>query len=110
MEISIEDFDKIEVRVGTVVHAEVNKRATTPAYRLDIDFGEPIGIKSSSARITELYSVQELIGRQVVCCVNLPPMRIGSVKSEVRILGTDSRQGVVLLQPSEKVENGDPVF
>ena len=110
MEISIEDFDKIEVRVGTVVHAEVNKRAKTPAYRLDIDFGEPIGIKSSSARITELYSEQELIGRQVVCCVNLPPMRIGSVKSEVRILGTDSRQGVVLLQPSEKVENGDPVF
>ena len=67
-------------------------------------------IKKSSAQITALYSPEDLLGRQVICCVNLTPMHIGSVKSEVRILGTDSEQGVVLLMPTERVKNGDPVF
>lgn len=75
-----------------------------------IDFGEEIGVKKSSAQITALYTPEDLIGRQVICCMNLAPIHIGSVKSEVRILGTDSDQGVVLLQPSEKVKNGDRVF
>lgn len=75
-----------------------------------LDFGEEIGIKKSSAQITALYQPEDLIGRQLVCCVNLTPMHIGSVKSEVRILGTDSEQGVVLLQPTEKVKNGDRIF
>ena len=81
-----------------------------PAYVVTLDFGEEIGIKKSSAQITALYQPEDLIGRQLVCCVNLTPMHIGSVKSEVRILGTDSEQGVVLLQPTEKVKNGDRIF
>ena len=69
-----------------------------------IDFGKDLGLRTSSAQITDCYTPEELVGRQVVCCVNLPPMHIGSAKSEVRILGTDSAQGVVLLQPQQPVE------
>ena len=77
---------------------------------LTIDLGEELGIKKSSAQITGLYKPEDLIGKQVICCVNLEPMHIGSVKSEVRVLGTDSEQGVVLLRPTETVKNGDRVF
>ena len=108
--ISISDFDKVELRVGTVTQEGVNKKARKPAYKVTIDFGDVLGLKTSSAQITELYQPEELIGRQVVCCVNLEPMHIGSVKSEVRIMGTESEQGVVLLTPMEPVKNGDRVF
>ena len=108
--ISISDFDKVELRVGTVTQVGVNKKALKPAYKVTIDFGDVLGLKTSSAQITELYQPEELIGRQVVCCVNLEPMHIGSVKSEVRIMGTESEQGVVLLTPMEPVKNGDRVF
>ena len=108
--ISISDFDKVELRVGTVTQVGVNKKARKPAYKVTIDFGDVLGLKTSSAQITELYRPEELIGRQVVCCVNLEPMHIGSVKSEVRIMGTESEQGVVLLTPMEHVKNGDRVF
>ncbi|MDD2955620.1 MAG: tRNA-binding protein [Oscillospiraceae bacterium] len=110
MMINIEDFDKVEMRAGTVLDVTENKKSRNPAYVVTIDFGEKIGIKKSSAQITALYKPENLIGRQIICCVNLEPMHIGSVKSEVRILGTDSRQGVVLLTPTETVENGDRVF
>lgn len=110
MEITIEDFDKIEMRAGTVIDVEINKRARKPAYKVVIDFGDEIGIKSTSAQITDLYNKDNLVGKQVICCVNLPALHIGSVKSEVRILGTNSEQGCVLLQPSEKVKNGDVVL
>lgn len=108
--ITIEDFDKVEVCVGTVIDVSMNKKARKPAYKVTLDFGEKIGVKTSSAQITELYQPEELLGRQLVCCVNLEPMHIGSVKSEVRILGTESAQGVVLLTPMEPVKNGDRVF
>lgn len=108
--ISISDFDKVELRVGTVTQVGVNKKARKPAYKVTIDFGDVLGLKTSSAQITEPYQPEELIGRQVVCCVNLEPMHIGSVKSEVRIMGTESEQGVVLLTPMEPVKNGDRVF
>ena len=108
--ISISDFDKVELRVGTVTQVGVNKKARKPAYKVTIDFGDVLGLKTSSAQITELYQPEELIGRQVACCVNLEPMHIGSVKSEVRIMGTESEQGVVLLTPMEPVKNGDRVF
>ena len=108
--ISISDFDKVELRVGTVTQVGVNKKARKPAYKVTIDFGDVLGLKTSSAQITELYQPEELIGKQVVCCVNLEPMHIGSVKSEVRIMGTESEQGVVLLTPMEPVKNGDRVF
>ena len=83
--IGIEDFDRVEMRAGTVVDVGINKKARKPAYKVTIDFGEEIGRKTSSAQITELYQPEDLIGRQVICCVNLTPMHIGSVKSEVRI-------------------------
>ena len=108
--IEVSEFNKVEMRVGTVLEVKDNKKSRNPAYVVTIDFGEEIGIKKSSAQITTLYRPEDLIGRQLVCCVNLTPMHIGSVKSEVRILGTDSGQGVVLLQPTEKVKNGDRIF
>ena len=108
--INIEDFDKVEMRAGTIVEVGVNKKTRKPAYKVKIDFGEEIGIKTSSAQITDLYKEEDLVGKQVICCVNLAPMHIGSVKSEVRILGTESKQGVVLLTPTEPVKNGDKVF
>ena len=108
--INIEDFDKVEMRVGTILDVKDNKKSRNPAYVVTIDFGAEIGIKKSSAQITALYTPEDLIGRQIICCVNLSPIHIGSVKSEVRILGTESEQGVVLLQPSETVKNGDKVF
>ena len=108
--IELADFDKIEMRVGTVLEVKDNKKSRNPAYVVTIDFGEDFGVKKSSAQITTLYQPEDLIGRQVVCCVNLTPLHFGSVKSEVRILGTDSEQGVVLLQPTESVKNGDRIF
>lgn len=98
------------MRAGTIIEAKINKKSRNPAYALKIDFGEEIGIKTSSAQIPRLYQPEELVGMQVICCTNLEPMHIGSVKSEVRILGTESEQGVVLLRPSEPVKNGDRVF
>ena len=108
--INIEDFDKVEMRVGTILDVKENKKSRNPAYVVTIDFGEEIGIRKSSAQITALYKPKDLIARRIICCVNLSPIHIGSVKSEVRILGTESEQGVVLLQPSETVKNGDKVF
>ena len=108
--IGVEEFDKVEMRAGTVLEVKDNKKSRNPAYVVTIDFGEEFGIKKSSAQITTLYKPEDLIGSQVICCVNLTPIHIGSVKSEVRILGTESEQGVVLLRPTEKVKNGDKVF
>ena len=108
--IGVEEFDKVEVRVGTITGASLNKKARNPAYKLTIDFGEEIGMKTSSAQITDLYKPADLVGRQVVCCVNLTPIRIGDIRSDVRILGADTPQGVVLLQPDRSVCNGDRIF
>lgn len=108
--INIEDFEKVDVRVGTVLDVTGNKKSRNPSYVVTVDFGDEIGIKKSSAQLTTLYKPEDLMGKQVICCINLNPMRIGSVKSEVRILGSDSEQGVVLLQLTEKVKNGDRIF
>lgn len=85
-----ENLEKVEVRVGTVVAVKENRKARHPAYAVTIDFRESLGLKKSSAQITGLYTPEELIGQQVFCCVNLQSMHVGSVKSEVRILGIDS--------------------
>lgn len=108
--ISLDDFEKVEMRAGTIIDARPNKKSRNAAYALKIDFGPEIGVKNSSAQITELYTPEELVGRQVICCVNLQPLHIGSVKSEARILGTESDQGVVLLAPDQNVKNGDRIF
>lgn len=107
--LTIEEFDKVEMRVGTIISVKLNKRARVPAYGLKIDLGE-LGIKSSSAQITDLYSAEELVGRQVVVVTNFAPIRIADVKSEVRILGVDTADGCVLLSPEREVPNGGKIF
>lgn len=108
--IELEDFDKVDMRVGTVIDASLNKRARKPAYKVKIDLGEELGVKNSSAQITDLYTPEELIGKQVIVVANFEPIRIADVKSEVRILGADTEEGVVLLDLERKVENGAKIF
>lgn len=105
-----EDFEKVDIRVGTIIEVCKNEKARKPAYKLKIDFGTELGIKTSSAQITACYREEELKGRQIVAVVNFPPRRIADVTSEVLVLGSDSAQGVVLLQPTQKVQNGDRIF
>ncbi|MBE6789313.1 MAG: tRNA-binding protein [Ruminococcaceae bacterium] len=103
---TFDDFLKLDIRVGTIILAETNKKAKKPAYRLTVDLGQ-MGIKTSSAQICEKYSAEELINKQVLCVVNFPPRQIADVKSEVLVLGTYSEGGVVLTVPDKKVKNGD---
>ena len=102
-----EDFLKLDMRVGEIIKAEVFEKAKRPAYKLWVDFGEEIGVKKSSAQITECYGSDELIGKQVLGVVNFPPRQIADFISEVLLLGTYSEQGVVLIQPEQKVKIGD---
>ncbi len=108
---TIEDFDVVDIRVGTVLEALPFPKARKPAYRLSIDFGAEIGVKRSSAQITEHYTAEELVGRQVVAVVNFPPRQIGPFISEVLTLGVpDANGAVVLLAPSQPVPNGGRLF
>lgn len=104
---TIEDFMKLDIRVGTIIDAKKFEKAKRPAYQLKIDFGSEIGIKKSSAQITEVYKLEDLIGKQILAVVNFPPRQIANFLSEVLVLGTYSKQGVVLIKPDELVENGD---
>ncbi len=106
---TIEDFCALDIRAGTVIAAEDFPKARRPAYRLTIDLGE-LGVKRSSAQITGLYSQDELVGRQVLCVVNLPPRQIADFMSEVLTLGLPSEDGVVLIQPERPVENGSRLY
>lgn len=108
--IAIEDFDKVDVRIGTIVRVELNEKARKPAYSLWIDFGEELGVKTSSSQLTGLYSADELVGKQVACCVNLAPIRVGGFPSEVRVLGMDTDNGVCLLESDRQVRNGLKVY
>lgn len=105
--ITFDDFAKIDIRVGEIVSAEVFEKARRPAYKLMVDFGDEIGIKKSSAQITELYKIDELIGKQVLAVINFPPRQIADFMSEVLVLGTYSKDGVVLIQPDRIVKKGD---
>ena len=96
---TFEDFMKLDIRVGSIINAKVFEKARKPAYILEIDFGEEIGIKKSSAQITNLYSTEELKGRQILGVVNFPPRQIATFMSEVLVLGTYSKDGVVLIKP-----------
>ena len=102
-----DDFLKLDIRVGTIINAKIFEKAKKPAYQLEVDLGEKIGIKKSSAQITEQYTPEELIGKQVLAVVNFPPRQIANFMSEVLVLGTYSDGGVVLITPDKAVTNGD---
>ena len=104
---TFEDFLKLDIRVGTIIEAKNFEKAKKPAYQLKIDFGKEIGIKKSSAQITNIYTIDQLIGMQILGVVNFPPRQIADFMSEVLVLGTYSKNGVVLVTPTEQVENGD---
>ena len=107
MEITYEDFQKIQIHIGTVLSVKNNEKAKQPALVLEVDFGNEIGIKTSSAKITHYYNPDNLVGRQVVAVCNFPTKNIAGIVSEVLILGAIEIDGkVVLLHPSQKVENG----
>ena len=109
--ISFDDFLKVDIRVGTIIAAEPFPEARKPAFKLTIDFGPAIGVKKSSAQITEHYALETLVGRQVAAVVNFPPRQIGKMMSEVLTLGLPDADGkVVLMGPSEPVPNGGRLF
>ena len=110
-EISWEDFEKVDVRVGRVVEAEPFPEAHKPAIKLTVDFGEEIGRKKTSAQLTVHYEPDGLVGRQVLAVVNFPPKRIAGFKSEVLVLGAPDENGeVVLLAPNQEVPVGGRMF
>jgi tRNA-binding protein len=110
-EITFDDFQKVDIRVGTIVAAEPYPEARKPSYKLRIDFGAPIGIKRSAAQITVHYTPADLVGRQVAAVVNFPPRQIGRFMSEVLTLGFPDADGaVVLIGPSRGVPNGGRLF
>lgn len=105
--ISWSEFERVELRVGTIVDVTPFPEARKPAWKLRVDFGPEIGVKQSSAQITALYAPEELIGRQVLAVVNFPPKQIGKFISEVLVTGVYDEQGrVVLMQPDRAVPNG----
>ena len=111
MTITYDDFARVDIRVGTILTAEPFPEARRPAYKLSIDFGPEIGVKRSSAQLTEHYRYDALVGRQVAAVVNFAPKQIGRFLSEVLVLGfPDPAGAVVLIGPDQPVPNGGKLF
>ncbi len=105
--IDYEDFAKVDIRVGTIVQAENFPEARRPAYKLSIDFGKELGTRKTSAQITRLYELEELVGKQVLAVLNFPKKQIGPIMSEVLVLGLGTQEeGIVLITPEKEVPNG----
>lgn len=102
-------FEKVAMHVGTILEAQEFPEARKPAYKLTIDFGTVLGIKKSSAQITEQYKLEDLVGKKVVAVTNFPPKQIGPFMSECLVLGTYSTDGVKLITPDPTSENGDRI-
>jgi tRNA-binding protein len=100
------DFMKLDIRVGKIIKAEDFEKANDPAYKLWLDFGEDIGKKKSSAQITDLYEPKDLINKQVLAIINFPQKQIADFMSEVLVLGVYGKEGVVLIEPEQKVNLG----
>lgn len=110
-QITFDDFERVDIRVGTVLKAEPFPEARKPAFKLTVDFGPEIGVKKSSAQVTKHYTLDQLHGRKVAAVVNFPPRQIGPVMSEVLCLGfPDEEGGVVLIGVDRDVPNGGKLF
>jgi len=109
-QITYDDYDKVDIRVGTVISLKKNEKARKPSLVVEVDFGKDIGIKQSSAQITHYYNEENLVGKQVIAVCNFPEKNIAGIVSQVLILGSIDKEGkVVLVHPSQKVDNGLPV-
>jgi len=109
-QITYDIFDKVDIRLGTVLSVKKNEKARKPSLILEVDFGKEVGIKQSSAQITHYYNEANLVGKQVIGVCNFPEKNIAGVKSQVLILGSVDKEGkVTLVHPSQKAENGLPI-
>ena len=109
-QITYDTYDKVDIRVGTVISVKKSEKARKPSLVVEVDFGKEIGVKQSSAQITHYYNEENLVGKQVIGVCNFPEKNIAGVVSQVLILGSIDKEGkVVLVHPSQKVENGLPV-
>mgnify|MGYP001628091606 FL=1 len=109
--ITWDDFEKIELRIGTIIEVADFPEARKPAYKLRVDFGQDVGIRKSSAQLTDRYDKEDLIGRQVLAVTNFPPKQIGPFRSECLVTGVHTSEGAVtLVRPDEPVENGERLF
>ena len=109
-EITYEDYNKVEIKVGTVTKVSKNEKARKPSLVVEVDFGKKIGIKQSSAQITDYYNEENLKGKQVIAVCNFPEKNIAGVVSQVLILGSVDKEGkVTLVHPSQKADNGLPI-
>ncbi len=107
--ISWEDFEKLDMRTGTIIEALPFEKAKKTAYKLKIDFGQE-GIKNSSAQITNLYELNELVGKQIIAVINFPPKQIADFMSECLVLGVyNQNKDVILLQPERQTDNGNKI-
>ena len=110
MEITYDDFKKVQIKLGTVLSVKKNEKARKPSLIVEVDFGKEIGIKQSSAQITHYYNAENLVGKQVIGVCNFPEKNIAGVKSQVLILGSIDKEGrVTLVHPSQAAENGLPI-
>ncbi len=104
--VTFQDFEKLDIRVGTIIKVDYFKEVKNPAYKLEVDLGE-MGIKKTSAQICKLYEPKDLIGKQILAVVNFPPKQIANFMSEVLVLGIYNKEGVILITPDKKANNGE---